>query len=699
MIVDAKPLEKQQQPLEKQETAFMRQALRRFEIGTERERDNVREALEDIEMRIGNQWPDEIRREREAENRPCLHINLLPQFIRQITGDIRQAKPAIKVGAKNENGSKDTADVLAGQIRHIERRSETGNPYFTAVDSQVTCGIGHWRVDTEYADEESFDQELRILPIEDGVRVVWDPDAVLPTREDASWCFVPVDMSRDAFEARWPDKQPSALDGTVATESAVEWFGEDYVRVAEYWVKKPTKRRLALMPDGKTVVLDNLSDEPSVDEYGMPAPSERATAEAMATRVEDRPGFQVCRYIISGVEILEDLGEWPGRYIPIIPVVGEEVRSGRRVYRHGAIRYARDPQRLHNFYASSDAEYIASQPRMPWLGTKTHFEEYVDEWATANQGNKAFLVYTPDPEAPGQKPERVQPPVSSQGMAEGLARTEQNIKATIGIYDAGLGAKSNETSGKAIIARQQEGDVGGYVYVDNFARAVLYTGRVLRDLIPHVYDTERTIRIVGEDDQEKLVRINQVVAVDGMTFEVKHDVTANAYDVDIDTGPSYTTKRQQAAEGMREFFQALPDTGALIADLYAKGQEWPYADKIADRLRVMLPPEIQEMEMEEGGGPGGPMQPPGPPEPDPAMMAEQEAMAAEQDMEAQRLDADLQMKQIDLQMKQIEADLKQREIELKQQEMALKMRELEVRELEIMNPPPPSPAPTAAPAK
>jgi hypothetical protein len=687
MIVDAKPLEKPQADLETEEGAFIRQALRRYEIGCERERDNVREALEDLEMRIGNQWPDEIKREREAENRPCLHINLLPQFIRQITGDIRQAKPAIKVGARSDKGDKDTADILAGLIRHIERRSEGGAPYFTALDSQVTCGIGHWRIDTEYADEDSFEQELRILPIEDGVRVVWDPDAVLPTREDASWCFVPVDMSRDAFETRWPKHTATSLDDYKGNASwASEWYGEDYVRVAEYWVKKPIKRQLALMPDGETVVLDNLSDEPTFDDYGMTAPSERAMFEALATRVEERPGFQVCRYIINGSEILEDLGEWPGRFIPIVPVLGEEVRIGRRVYRHGAIRYARDPQRLHNFYASSDAEYVASQPRMPWLGTQTHFAEYEDEWATANRGNKPFLVYTPDPEAPGTKPERVQPPVSSQGMAEGLARTEQNIKATIGIYDAGLGAKSNETSGKAIIARQQEGDVGSYVYVDNFARSIGYTGEILRDLIRHVYDTARTVRILGEDGQEKLVRINEAVAIDGMHQITRHDLTSNAYATDIDTGPSYTTKREQASEGMREFFQALPDTGSIIADLYALGQDWPYADKIAERLRALLPPEIQAMEMEEGGGPEAGMQPPMPPQEDPALIAEQEAAAAEQDMERQRLGADLQMKEIDLRMKEIDADLKQREIELK-------MRELEVRELEILNPPPaPEPA-------
>jgi len=356
-----------------------------------------------------------------------------------------------------------------------------------------------------------------------------------------------------------------------------------------------------------------------------------------------REGYRILRYVISGEEVLEGPDKWPGRYIPIIPIIGEEVRVGRRRYRHGIIRFGKDAQRAYNYFRSTQTEVVALQPKAPWIGTADMFKANKEMWQTANVKNWPYLVYTPDPKAAGQVPQRVAPPVSGTGLTEGVQFAAEDMKAVTGIYDASLGAKSNETSGRAIMARQREGDNSTYVYVNNFALAVQHTGRIIVDLIPHVYDTQRTIRVIGEDGKVDVAQLNQPqgLAVAGETERVMNDVTVGAYDVTLEMGPSYTTKREEAREGMLQLLQAVPDVAPLVLDLVAKAQDWPLSDKIAKRIRSTLPPQIQAEEAEEAGEPPPPM-PEGPP-PDPK--AEAEVMKAQ---------ADVQLKEMDLKIKELQ---------------------------------------------
>jgi len=580
---------------------FLKEARERYDRARQRELSNVAEAYEDLEFRAGEQWDNEAKKARA--DRPCLTINRIPQFVRQVTGDMRQMKPAIKVVPVDNKGDPETAEVQAGMIRYIENRSDAPAVYFQAADSQVACGVGAWRVLTEYADDSTFNQELRIAPIEDAVAVMWDPDAVLPTREDAMWCFVPVDMTRAAFKAKYPNASVESFDGGEHQATFTDWYGDDYVRVAEYWYKKPAKRLLALSPDGSVVDLTDAE------------PQEIELAKAEGARIEWRDSYKVCRAIISASEVLEPHTEWPGRYIPIVPVWGEEIRIGRKIVRHGIVRYAKDPQRMYNYFRSAQTEVIALQPKAPFIGTEKQFQQYQDVWETANTANHPYLVYTPDGAAP--PPQRVPPPVSSQGIDEGVALAAEDMKAVTGIYDASLGAKSNESSGKAILARQREGDTGTYVYIDNFARAIRYTGKILIDLIPKVYDTARTIRIIGEDGKVDVVDINkpQGLAEDGETTIYKNDVTVGSYDVVLEMGPSYNTRREEAKEGMTAFLQSAPDTAPLIIDLIAKAQDWPMANEIAERLEAVLPPQIKALKAEKEGKPLPPEMAPPPPDP------------------------------------------------------------------------------------
>lgn len=568
--------------------SICKQALQRYQRGIERERDNIDEAYEDLKFSVGNQWSDADKQLRVG--RPILTVNRLPQFIRQVTGDMRQMKPGIKVVPVDARGDKDTAETIAGMIRYIENRSDAGAAYIAAADSQVRCGVGAIQVTKEYAVETTFNQEIRILGVDDAVSIVWDPDAVLPFREDAKWCIVPTDISRESFKENYPDVNIEDFDSSTTTE-AVGWFDNDMVRIAQYWVKVPMKRMLALLPDG------GIADLTDKDE------DERLEIGKTAKKVEERDGYKLVRYLITSQHVLEKT-DWPGMHIPIVPVIGEEIRIGRELFRHGLIRFARDAQRMYNYYSSMDAEVVALQPKSPFIGTEKNVEKYQEQWATANNEAHPVLIYTPDSANGGIAPQRAQPPVSSQGIQNGLLRAVDDMKAVIGIYDASLGQRSNETSGKAIMARQREGDTGSYVYVDNWIRAIKRVGVICADLIPHVYDTERQIRIMGEDGKVDMKWINRSVGLNVMNPEsgepeeqqqIENDVTVGAYDIVMDTGPSFTTKRQEARESMTEFVRSAPQTAPAIMDLVAKAQDWPLADEVGKRLEAIAPPPIQKL--------------------------------------------------------------------------------------------------------
>lgn len=609
-------------------------AMKRWRRADEADRDNRNAAYEDLEFLTvpGAQWDADAKQARLG--RPCLEFNRLPTTIAQITGDIRQMRPAVKVVPVDSRGDPDTADVIAGMVRYVENRSDAPAAYFTGADQQVAAGIGHWRVGTEYGSDSTFEQEILISAIPDGIGVRWDPDAKDPTRKDARFCFVPVDMSRDVYEETYPDHPAAEVgDADLSRIGCGDWATPDTVRVAEYWVKTPVKKRLALMPDGEIM---DLTDEEDLPEKL--ARIKEAEAAGAKVRIEERAGHKIEQYLISATDVLEGPTPWAGRFIPIVPVVGVEMQIGKRRTRRGVVRFAKDAQRAYNYARSTQTEVVALQPKAPFTGTVAMFKGYEKVWQTANVENHPFLPYNPDPQAPGVRPDRVQPPVPSAGLAELTREAAEDMKAVTGVYDASLGARSNETSGKAIRARQQEGDVGSFVYIVNFSRAVRHTGAIVVDLIPHIYDTARTLRIVGEDGKVDLVQINQVGGLaddDAPLDKIQNDVTVGAYDVAMEMGPSYTTRREAALDGMIALIQAAPQLAPLVLDLLAQAQDWPLADKIAKRIRTMLPPAIQAQEAEESGE-----APPPPPPPSPEQQAAMAAQERQQSLDEQRFQLD-----------------------------------------------------------
>lgn len=652
------------------------QALDRYDTAFAREEQNILEGLEDLRMLANEQWDEILKAQREEAGRPCMTENRLPQFVRQITGDIRQMRPSIKAVGVNSKADPETAEVIEGMFRYIENRSMASAVYFQAADSQVAAGRGALRVTTEYASDSTMEQEIRIAPIEDGLSVLFDPDAILPCKTDATYCFVPVDMSLAGFRKKYPEASASDF-GDQSSRMFTGWYGEDFIRVAEYWFKAPIERTF-LVANGQMKDITDTDPDTVREAEEMVA---LAKSKGIEISIEKREGYKVRRAMMTGSEIIEGPTDWPGRHIPIVPFEGEEIRIGRRVMRHGAIRNARDTQRRFNYFITAQAEAIALQPKAPWLLTEVNVEGYEDQWERANSDNRPYLTYTPDPLNDKRPPQRIAPAIAAQGIEEGINLAAQGLQATTGIYNSGLGASSNETSGKAIQARQREGDTGTYVYTEHFGQALQQTGVIVVDLIPHIYDTTRELRIIGDDGSEKLVEINKPAGLamsdDGedpdtaAATRIQNDVTLGAYNVVISMGPSYNTRREEAREGLLAFLQTCPQLAPVLLDLVAKMQDWPLADEVRERLEMMLPPEIKAAIAEKRGDPPEPPAPP--PQPNPMQQAAMAQQQAEQEREAQlagmkhqvevgkltvaqqKINAEIQRSEADVQSMQIDA--------------------------------------------
>lgn len=551
--------------------------------------------LEDLRFLEGEQWPSALKEERESEGRPCLVINKLPTFADQVSGDIRQNTPAIKVKPIDSQSDVKTAEVFTGLIRNIQVQSQADIAYDTAVESAVQCGKGAFRITTEYADDDMFEQDIKIRRIKNPMTVYWDPAAQEWDKSDARYCFVTERIPKEEFEKLYPDAQVRDAEG--GNDYDAYWHQDKHVRIAEYFVKTPDKKILYLLRDPFT---------------GEQITSHEITEGLEVIKQREINTYKIMWYKTNGVEILESR-EWPGRYIPIVMVWGKETNiEGKTVYR-GVIRHAKDPQRLYNYYRSTGAETISLAPKTPYLVTAKMIANYQSKWDQAHKRNYPYLPFDIDPAFP-TVPQRSEPISMNTGIQNEVLVSDQEMHDTTGLQLASLGKASNEKSGKAIMARQREGDVANYAFYDNLVRGLTYAGRVLVNLIPKIYDTDRIVRLLNEDNTEKFVRINAPFIDPKTQQRHLYDITTGKYDVVVTIGPSYNTAREEAGHGMLAFLQALPQQAALIADKLVQIQDWPGAEEMAKRLRKALPPGLVEED------PNRPSPPQPPPPPDPQLM-------------------------------------------------------------------------------
>jgi hypothetical protein len=587
-------------------------ALKQFDLAMIADKSNREIALSDAQFVAGEQWPEDIKQARQ--NRPCLTINRLPTFIRQVSNEIRMKPPAINV-LPGEDGDIDTAEVIEGLIRSIEAKSKAKRIYSRGIEDSARCGMGFWRVCTDYADDETFDQDLCIESIDNPLGVLTDPDAKDPLGSDWKFAFIIETMTLDAFKAKYPDKSYGLNgDKTTNVNTSLFWINGDKVQVAEYWYVEEKSVKIVQLENGETIdlkdydamvdaynehiqllnevyqaeVLEAQQEQQEPAEGGempepvdMPEPPEAPEPPPMPMRGRDgEPRMRdvkrkvVKSRIMSSGEWLSEPQEWAGSRIPIVPIWGEEYRIGDRKVRRSLIHFAKDSQRMINYWRSASVEALALAPKAPWLVTPKNVEGHEAMWRAAGQGNPAVLFFNPDPVT--GKPERQQPAPVQGAMLQEAALAQDDLKSTTGIFDAALGAQSNETSGKAIMARQMEGDVSTYVFLDNLLQAIEETGRILVDMIPKVYDVPRQIRILGKKMESKIIRVN-----DGSQY----DLTRGKYDVHCVTGPSFTSQRQMAAEAFQSFVQSAPATAPILIPRMVENMDLPDAKEIADELR------------------------------------------------------------------------------------------------------------------
>lgn len=549
---------------------LLKEARERAKLAADADRFNREEALDDMRNIVGLQWPDDVRAKREEDNRPCLTINRLPQFLRQVTGDLRNMNPAIKAIPADTKASQEDAELVEGIIRQIQYESDASSIYERAAESAAACGMGFFRVLTDYVSNDSFDQKIIIQSIDNPFSVYFDPEARKSTREDARWCLITQVMTEEAFKDAYPDKVAVSVEQDGSGDGLEFWRQNGETVVAEYFWKEPKSKTIMLLPNG--MILEN-------------APKDLGGK----TRTVNYDVIMWAK--ISGKDVLEGPQEFPGDHIPVIAVMGEELHIGDRIYRSSVIRFAKDPQRLYNYWRSAQTEMIALQPKAPYLVTAKQISGLEQIWSEANDSNRPYLPYIPDPNAPA--PQRATPPIPSSGMMQEVGLAADDMKATTGIYDAGLGQRSDEKSGVAIRQRQMESDVSTSIYSDNMAKAVAHCGRVIVSMIPKIYDTNRMLATIGEDDQHGMTEINKPMMSENGPITI-NDMTKGKFDVRVAVGPNYATKRQETAESMMQFIQAFPPAAQVAGDLIAKSMDWPDAEKIAERLKKMLPSGMAE---------------------------------------------------------------------------------------------------------
>ena len=545
------------------------------------------------------QWPADVLQTRGAVQgqtinaRPCLTINKLPQHVHQVTNDQRQNRPGAKVIPVDDKADVKVAEIFNGMIRHIEYMSDADVAYDTACENQVSFGEGYIRLLTEYCDDNTFDQDIKIGRVRNSFSVYMDPTMQDPTGADAKWCFVTEDISKEDFARMYPDAAPvTTLQSLgVGDQSISNWLNEDTIRIADYYYIDYDKATLNLYPGNQTAFEGTPEDKMMREMYGKPK----------RNRISERPKVKYCK--INGYEILEER-EWAGKWIPVIRIIGNEFEVDGRLYVSGLVRNAKDAQRMYNYWVSQEAEMLALAPKAPFIGYGGQFEGYEEKWKTANTQNWPYLEVNPDV-TDGQGavlplPQRAQPPMASSGLLQAKAGAAEDIKATTGQYNASLGMGSNERSGKAILARQREGDVGTYHYGDNLARGVRHVARQLVDLIPKIYDTQRIARIIGEDGETKMVKINpdqqepvnEIVDDQGIVLEKIYNPSVGKYDVVAVTGPGYATKRQEALEAMAQLLQGNPQLWQVAGDLFVKNMDWPGAQEMSKRFAKTIDPKI-----------------------------------------------------------------------------------------------------------
>lgn len=573
------------------------------------------EANADIKFVVvpGNQWDQKLKQRRG--DRPCYEFPKLSSHIRQIVNEMREGRPQGKVRGTEES-DRGLAEIMQGLCRNIESLSNAEQAYDVAYEAAVQGGKGVWRIVTDYADDDDFEQDIRVRPVRNPFSVKFDPAATEIDRRDGLFCFVEEMIPEAEFKRKYPHADIADFD---LDDDCKDWREAGQVRVAEYWYKEPVKRRLLALSNGETVFADEIPDaENTLTANGLQIVKEREVSS-----------HKVMMRLTSGSAWLTDPQEFPSKYIPIIPCWGAIQNIDGKDYYKGAVRESKDQQRLHNVHRTAMTEAVAKAPKAPFILKMKWIKGLENFWNRANSDDFPYIPIRDDADGVPERSKQAEVPAALIQLAN---MDNDDIKAATGQYDASLGARSNETSGVAINQRKQQGSTATFNYVDNLGYAIRYTYEILCDMIPRVYDTPRAVRILGEDGGAKWKQLYQEVTdpVTGQTV-VLNDISKGKYDVVVTVGPSFATQRMEAVENyanmVGQLGGAFPPLAAILAYQVVKNTDLPGSEEVDKAMRKLLVGQglLEPAEGEE------PPPPPAPPPPDPRMEAQVQKMMAEAD--------------------------------------------------------------------
>jgi hypothetical protein len=553
-----------------EESTFIQEAKDRFAEIEAFESPARTKMLADLVFQYRDQWNPKARKKRDGENRPCITIRRTNQFTDHIKNEQRQSKPQIKVSPVDDGAQEVYARRRQGLIRHIQYDSRAEQAFQRSYDFAVDMGRGWFKISTEYIGGKSFDQKIVIEPIRDQFSVYMDHRHQYPDYSDCKYGFQVDRISRKAFQEAYPDNNPCSWNASMSDNS---WINKDDILLAEYYCVKNRPRELwELEIDGvkSKVYKDELEDHKDARRY----------------LVRDREVNEqyVTWHYMSPNEVLAEKELLCG-WIPLIPVIGKETIINGVLDIKGIIRDLMDPAQMYNFWSSQETEIISNAPKAPYIGAKGQFEGFEATWGQANDSSFAYLEYNPVTHSGQLAPPPQRQPFAGVpvGIVNAKAQIIEDMKAITGLYDASMGNRTNETSGVAIKNRQGQGETANFHYPDNYATGLTQAGRIINKMIPHYYSDERTVTILGEDDEEEQIKVGEM--------DEKGEPVGfgdGDFAVVVSVGPSFTTKREEASANMIDMAKNVPLIGEGAADLIVKAQDWPMKDEIAERAKRLL---------------------------------------------------------------------------------------------------------------
>jgi hypothetical protein len=571
------------------EQEIITECQERFGLAQEAETDNREQAVNDLKFGNGDQWEPYLRDERFSDQRPCLTINITDAMVRRVINACRQNRPRIKVHPVGDGADIQTAKLEDGLIRHIENLSGADHAYDCAVESAIRGGQGWIGLDHDFIDEKSFDQELEINAYPNPFMCYADPDSRAPDGSDMQWFIEREKLKRTDYKARFGEIDAS-WNFTGKGDNISDWSDKECIYIAKYWRIERVKDEAWLIatPQGPQSVLKSEIEKKKIPLTGL-----------MIAKKRDTERKRVMCYLLSPTRILGKL-EWPGKHIPRFPVYGRRLDVNGKVSVKGMIRDLKDPARMYNYAQTAKTEAYALQPKAPWLIAEGQMEGHESAWRDANRKPIVALPYKPTANPDGSvtpPPQRQVPPQPNAGFAEWGDSTRNDFLAVAGMpHDPGQDTKGEVVSGIALRKREGISDVSHYDFYDNLTRTLRHLGRCIVDVVPYFYDTPRMQRIIRDDGTPETVMINEKTA-EG----VKNNLSVGRYDVYVDTGPSYQTKREESAEALLELITGTGKMGEMLAqsaaDKVMRQFDFPDSDAIADRLISLIPAAQAEKQM------------------------------------------------------------------------------------------------------